>query len=289
MLLLSVPFVLDYLSQGAVKRALHMVYTNPATNETDVLLKGQKWEECSNDIFEHWPTADTYSDTVALYQEIHAQVMQHRRGQGFKMLVYSGDADGVCATMGTEHWIFNVTKKSIWKEFNGTVYAGFADPAQSPDSQSAWYCNLFPGKCSPKAPFTRYWEPWHSYGRTAGYLTTLSPVFAFATVIDAGHEVPAYQPAAGLVLLKNFLGGNFFTEGSHSSSRVHSSRTLLSETADSMGGLVASRWEATASVLYGAESEPLLTQLEVGLAVATAFLLVVLLKLWSRMKTYSDP
>lgn len=72
-----------------------MEYVDPVSNQTEVLLRGRKWEECSDDVFDHWPTADMYGDTVALYQEIHEYVTKHRKDTPFRMLVYSGDADGV--------------------------------------------------------------------------------------------------------------------------------------------------------------------------------------------------
>ena len=57
---------------------------------------------------------------------------------------------------------------------------------------------------------TDYWQPWsfHDplYGsRLGGYYTQMDGIH-FATVHGAGHEVPAYKPAAALQLFVDFLG-----------------------------------------------------------------------------------
>jgi serine carboxypeptidase-like clade 2 len=79
-----------------------------------------------------------------------------KRPKEFKMLVFSGDVDGVCATVGTQDWIYSV----IQPEMNYTNST--AD----------------------------FWRPWFvSNGQLGGFLTLFSSNFAFATVRGAGHEV----------------------------------------------------------------------------------------------------
>ena len=51
-----------------------------------------------------------------------------------------------------------------------------------------------------------------------GFLTKFEGSFSFATVHSAGHEVPAYQPAAALTLFAGFLDGSVFTPSTHASS-----------------------------------------------------------------------
>ncbi len=71
---------------------------------------------------------------------------------GLKILVYSGDDDGVCATVGTQGWIWDLAK-----DYKVTG---------------------------------REWKSYKVAGQTAGYLTTWGDVqFAFMTVHGAGHEV----------------------------------------------------------------------------------------------------
>ena len=91
------------------------------------------------------------------------------------MLVFSGDSDGVCSTIGTQHW--------VWKVKN-TV---------------------------PKETFNTWYYEDSYYGRqTAGYLTKFENRFSFATIHDAGHEVPAYQPQIAAELLRRFLDDSLF-------------------------------------------------------------------------------
>ena len=186
----------------------------------------------------------------------------------------------VCPTFGTEHWVFNVTQQMVTKEYNGSSYQGFASTSSAAtkghphtDSSPAWLCELFPGTCTPKAPFAQFWRPWSSYGRTAGYVTTLSPIFAFATVHDAGHEVPAYQPAAGLIILKNFLAedGGFFA--SHVATQTRG-RALWSNTVDMVG---------STAVSWGVfdQTQPV-TPLEGCLLLSVVWLVLVLLNIVRR-------
>eukprot|EP00937_MAST-01D_sp_MAST-1D-sp2_P002642 g2642.t1 len=52
------------------------------------------------------------------------------------------------------------------------------------------------------------WLPWSAGGRgaqTAGHVRRYSDTFKFVTVNGAGHEVPTYQPAAALAMLKQFV------------------------------------------------------------------------------------
>lgn len=71
-------------------------------------------------------------------------------GFGLKILVFSGDDDGVCATIGTQSWIWDM----------GYTVAG------------------------------RAWQPYVVSQQTAGFLTKWSNTkLAFLTVHGAGHEV----------------------------------------------------------------------------------------------------
>ena len=68
--------------------------------------------------------------------------------------------------------------------------------------------------------FATYWKVWKAYNATAGYVTVLSPRIAFVTVHDAGHEVPAYQPARSLTLLQLYLSRDLYTTTYDSSRRL---------------------------------------------------------------------
>lgn len=88
----------------------------------------------------------------------------------------------VCATVGTQHWVYNIT--------NGT----------KPSNETLWI-------------------PWYIQDQLAGYQTILDSSFvSFVTVHHAGHEVPGYQPERALALYYGFLTGSIFnTSFAHSS------------------------------------------------------------------------
>ena len=95
-----------------------------------------------------------------------------------QILVYSGDDDSVCATRGTQQWIWDMglpLKGEPWRAW--TVDAG-------PD------CVHRGPACTQVGGFVTEWE-----GLT------------FATVHGAGHMVPATRPMFALEVLKHFLDG----------------------------------------------------------------------------------
>ena len=60
-------------------------------------------------------------------------------------------------------------------------------------------------------PVKEGWRPWMVENQVAGYVTEYAPPsgvrFTFATVKQAGHEVPMYQPLRGLAMVQRFLAG----------------------------------------------------------------------------------
>jgi carboxypeptidase C (cathepsin A) len=88
------------------------------------------------------------------------------------VLVYSGDDDSVCGTIGTQRWIYDL---------------GYP---------VAKNCN---------------WNVWTVDGQTAGYITKFDTPyskdsrFAFITVHFAGHEVPTYKPKEALELFEMYI------------------------------------------------------------------------------------
>ena len=60
-------------------------------------------------------------------------------------------------------------------------------------------------------PVRREWRPWLVAGQVAGYVTEFAAGaarrFAFATVKQAGHEVPMYQGARALAMVQRFVAG----------------------------------------------------------------------------------
>jgi hypothetical protein len=84
------------------------------------------------------------------------------------ILVFSGDNDAVCGTVGAQHWIW-----SLRYEVKGRMY-----------------------------------KPYEVSQQMSGYATKFDGVkFGFVTVHGAGHEVPAYKPEVALYLWKTYLEG----------------------------------------------------------------------------------
>lgn len=140
----------EYLNQESVKKAIHV--------KTDI-----NWEECSTTT--KYELRDRFKSTVKYYKDII--------DNDVKLLVYSGDVDGVCGTTYTQKWVFDL----------GYNYDSL-------------------------------WKIWSIDGQTSGYITqfkTRKSMFTFATVHDAGHEVPTYKPKEAFYLFNAFLNGNYDT------------------------------------------------------------------------------
>ncbi|TKY49694.1 Serine carboxypeptidase 40 [Spatholobus suberectus] len=58
-----------------------------------------------------------------------------------------------------------------------------------------------------KLPIKTAWHPWFIFGEVGGYTQVYKGGLTFATVREAGHEVPSYQPARAFSLVKHFLDG----------------------------------------------------------------------------------
>ena len=139
----------QYLNQQSVKEALHV--------KTDI-----EWKDCSMTL--KYKTGDRHIDQTPIYNYLIDGKY------GLKILVFSGDDDDVCATIGTQDWIWGL---------------GY--------------------EIAPKSN----WEAYEVNGQVGGYLTKWSDTgFAFATVHGAGHEVPAYKPEVALYLWDSYLKGD---------------------------------------------------------------------------------
>ena len=201
-----------YLNSAAVQYALHII---PTTTSTPVI-----WSSCSDPVFTQWNLIDVYSDTTELYSKIYNKVTTQRangeRSKDFRMLVFSGDADGICATVGTQHWIYSVTASKD------------SSPATSSSSFSSSSSSSLSATTLSLESVPSLWQPWvivtddtdtdiNSLAGTVkkrqqgGFLTKFDGSFSFATVHNAGHEVPAFQPVAALSIFSGFLDGSIFS------------------------------------------------------------------------------
>jgi len=137
----------QYLNQASVKAAIHVKETIP-------------WLQCS------YTLQYNYTDSSVSTAPIYNYLVDG--GFGLDILVYSGDDDSVCGTVGTQDWIWDL----------GYEYAG------------------------------KPWQPVTFNGQTAGYLTQWKNTgLAFETVHGAGHEVPTYKPDVALDLWTKYLAG----------------------------------------------------------------------------------
>lgn len=166
-------YALSYLNDAAVQSAMHVL---PAERERASV----NFAFCSDPVFNSWSLMDSYADTTRLYTRI-LQKAGHREkttGQPFNVLVFSGDSDGVCGTVGTQHWIYRVANEAGRRQMH-------------------------------------LWQPWlmdDGKGQQGGFLTRFEGNFSFATVHAAGHEVPSYQPKAALALFAAYLDGSIFAQ-----------------------------------------------------------------------------
>jgi len=140
-------YMTQYLNQESVKKAIHV--------KTDI-----EWKDCSTTL--RYDNGDRHNDVSPIYNYLIDG------GYGLNILVFSGDDDDVCATIGTQDW--------IW----GLGYSVAGHP----------------------------WQAYTVDGQVGGYLTKWKNTkLAFATVHGAGHEVPTYKPEAAYWLWENYLKG----------------------------------------------------------------------------------
>ena len=147
-------YATSYLNQMDVKTAIHV--------KTDIA-----WEECSR------TTKYKLADKLIPMEHYYRTILNSKSHPDLRVLVYSGDDDGVCGTIGTQRWIYDLgfSVSSLW---------------------DTWYNND---------------------GQTAGYVTKFNTPpegskdsrFAFMTVHFAGHEVPTYKPKEALELFQKYI------------------------------------------------------------------------------------
>jgi len=142
----------DYLNRRDVQQAIH--------------IKGNvRWAQCSNRVSAYYSQFDVNTDMVPIWKYL-------LNNTDARYLIFSGDDDSVCATLGTQQFIWDMgfsvkNKWSPWKTSDGQVAGFYAD-----------------------------WE------------TTTKAKWALATVHGAGHMVPSTKPAQSLALLTSFLNGD---------------------------------------------------------------------------------
>ena len=141
-------FASAYLNDLSVQNALHVNH--------------MIWEECSFKV--NYDMADSSVSTAPIYNYLIDG------GFGLNILVFSGDDDGVCATIGTQNWIWDL---------------GY----------------------DPKG---KIWQSYEVNDQVAGYFSQWKDTkLGFLTIHGAGHEVPAYKPEIALDMFTRYLAGEF--------------------------------------------------------------------------------
>ena len=142
----------NYLNKMEVKVALHV--------HQDI-----EWEECSR------TTKYNLADKMLPMEKYYKIILNSKTHPDLRVLVYSGDDDSVCGTIGTQRWIYNLgfPTTSLWDTWYNT------------DGQTAGFITKF------KTPFSK------------------DSRFSFITVHDAGHEVPTYKPKDALELFEMYI------------------------------------------------------------------------------------
>jgi carboxypeptidase C (cathepsin A) len=144
-------FSTNYLNDPAVKKAIHV-------------LDNIDWVECSR------TTKYQMADKMLPMEKYYRTILNSKTHPELRVLVYSGDDDSVCGTIGTQRWIYDLgfPVDSLWNPW-------FVD------GQTAGYTTTF------KTPFSK------------------ESRFSFMTVHGAGHEVPTYKPKEALDLFQRYL------------------------------------------------------------------------------------
>lgn len=142
----------NYLNMADVKQALHV-------------LEDIVWDECSR------TTKYNLADKMLPMEKYYNIILNSKTHQDLRVLVYSGDDDSVCGTIGTQRWIYGLgfPTTSLWTTWYNT------------DGQTAGFITKF------KTPFNK------------------NNRFSFITVHNAGHEVPTYKPKDALELFEMYI------------------------------------------------------------------------------------
>jgi len=140
-------YLTSYLNRADVKSAIHV--------RSDI-----EWADCSRTL--RYDQKDGSTSMVPIYQYLI------NGGYNLDILVFSGDDDSVCSTVGTQSWIWDMGYKTTGKP----------------------------------------WVPYIVNQQTAGYLTKWADnKFSFLTIHGAGHEVPSYKPEAALQMWNDYIDG----------------------------------------------------------------------------------
>jgi carboxypeptidase C (cathepsin A) len=143
-----------YLNRADVRAALH------------VSPQAFPWSSCSSNV--NYNQTDVGVPMEPIYTELLAS-------GNLRMVIFSGDDDSVCATLGTQHWMFNLLGQEVTE------------------------------------PWTQWTYTSEEYGQQIGGSIVQFKGISLVTVHGAGHMVSGYKPEKGFAVMQNFIAGNFNT------------------------------------------------------------------------------
>ena len=142
------------------------------------------WSPCSQSLNDAYSCSDTLVNVAPLYRAL----VPERR-----VLVYSGDVDGIVPTLASRRWIASIegglTQTHAWQPW-------LASDGQIGGWKLRWV---------PEEDGTEGREGRGRRGRRLGGEGGVGGELVFATVRGAGHQVPAYQPMRAFELFETFL------------------------------------------------------------------------------------
>jgi len=143
-----------YMTRPDVQVAIHAIKNKISVRD---------WSVCSNVVGSKYSDHDVMAPMMPIYSFLVSHPAK------IKMMIYSGDDDSVCATAGTQEFLWSM----------------------------GWDYDT-----------DKYWQEWKTDDNLSGFVTTFKNGFMFKTVHGAGHMVPSTRPAQALNLLHTFLFGN---------------------------------------------------------------------------------
>lgn len=147
----------DYLNNPSVQAAIH--------------APSMTWHTCSDYVSDNYDQDSILSSVIPRYQEM---LQYQQSNPNFKILVYSGDVDGILPFTGTRRWVNTLMK------------------GQDSTDHIQWLVN----------------------NQTGGWVRSYANGgFVFTTVRGAGHMVPSTQPDRGLAMVRRFLDGTLSNGG----------------------------------------------------------------------------
>lgn len=139
-----------YMNRADVQKAMHAH-----------LYGIKEWQECSDAV--QYSQRDLFTSVVPVWREVIA-------AKSLRLLILSGDIDGIVSFEGTRAIIENELRPAVRKP----------------------------------------WRPWMLDGQVGGYVTEYEDGLWFSTVRGAGHMIPSVRPDRSLYVISKFLSNEPF-------------------------------------------------------------------------------